>query len=315
MPLISALILIVSAAAVSSVMAWQGLLGTSRVENNRDRDQAAWIARAAASYAQWVLEMDTIATQARSSALIDHLSEPWAQTLSMTSLGELFAGKPEPPGDTRLNQARLGGQIHDLQSRLNLAMFMREGRADQASLKPLRLLFKFHNLSDIQLRQFISQLEQSASRIPSPGLASDRRQADSHSMLWRQKAIENALESLGLPVSTKSRLSQQLTWLAAPTQVNVNTADPEVIAAVIEAEDVSITDNLAQIRQRLPFLTIVEVRGTLAANNELSFHRLDVSSSYFVADGVAEYGKASIRFQSWHERLNGRVNVVTFRVL
>ena len=297
MPLISALIMIASAAVVASMIAWQGLLGISRVENNRDRDQAVWIARAAASYARWVLEMDAMAHQSGSGALLDHLSEPWAQRLSTTSFKELFKGKSESSTGIRLDQARFGGQIHDLQGRLNLANLMREGRIDKESLAPLRRLFKFHNLGEIALQQFIGQL------VPS----SDTRS--------RQKALENALATLDLPSPALSRLSQQLTWLAEPTRVNVNTADPEVITAVIGAEDVSITDNLIRVRQRLPFLTISEVRGTLAVNSNLSFHLLDVSSSYFLAHGVAEYGKASIRFQSWYQRQSGLVDVLSFRIL
>lgn len=121
------------------------------------------------------------------------------------------------------------------------------------------------------------------------------------------------IQQLRLGSSLSSRdfalLSPHITALPADSQLNVNTASPEVLLSVTGAKNMAALSRLIQTRARNPFSSVedfqnrvVEVVGAAAAA-DLDTSRLSTNSSWFRADIVAQLGSQDVRRQTVFERL------------
>lgn len=302
--LVSALVLVAIAAAIASVIAWQGLVQISRAELSRDQAQAQWIARAAVRYAQWLLQVDGGLTGANtatdSSSLIDHLSEPWAQRIPITPIQDLFPTQISKEDALQFGQARFAGGIEDLHARLNLADLLASSDPSAQALAQWQAITSMAGLANEEGNNLLAQLQQAGSQM--------RESRHRPALAQRLAALQSALTRAKLKPAAHARLEQWLTWLPETTPVNVNTAPLEVIAAALgQAQGVGI-DRLIETRERFPLRTISEVEAVLGNRYYVS-NRLDTKSRFFQAKGVAIFGRAELPFEAFIRR-NGEVSSV-----
>ena len=129
----------------------------------------------------------------------------------------------------------------------------------------------------------------------------------------RHRAIEQLIAGLALSEDQRQRLSAAITWLPRSTPVNVNTASPEVIAAMVGGGSSAIVDRLIQARQRAPLRDLAEINAALAGTIPVSSNELDVKSSFFRAEGLARFGRLELGFQALLMRQGRQVMILDYR--
>lgn len=296
--LVSTLVMVAIAAALSATVLWQGAMAIAQVENSRDQAQAKWMARAATSYAKWVLEAD-----AQSESLMDHLSEPWAQQIPLSSVRDLFRANLSGEDMLRLGRGRFSGGLSDAQSRFNLAHLVVDGQRRPYGVKAVGILFEMAGASS-SLEDFVLAIEK--------GLADERPLGAAISIRARQLQWTQALQTAGVSGPARAQLERWLVWLPEPTPVNVNTAMPEVIAAALLEADRSAVAPLVAARERYPMRTLAEISALVSSSEGLSLTRVDVKSQYFQALGFAEFGRAQWPFEAWMRRRGTNAEVMAF---
>ncbi|HET6789175.1 MAG TPA: type II secretion system protein GspK, partial [Aquabacterium sp.] len=93
---------------------------------------------------------------------------------------------------------------------------------------------------------------------------------------------------LGLDAGTLEKLRPYLTLLPEKTQVNINTASKEVIAAVIDGLDLARAARLVQARQRNAFKSVDDAQ-TLLAMPGINVSRVAIASDFFEVRGRLRY--------------------------
>jgi general secretion pathway protein K len=294
--------LVMVCAALAAAVMWKSNLSLSRTENQRDAAQARWIARAAVDYARWVLAADAVGLDSAANTLMDHLYEPWAQRISMTSLDRLFESGTVGLTQQDLQLAGFGGQVNDEQARFNLGRVVFGSQLDPREVRRLELLLELIGLKSTQIAELIQALQKVVSADASAPLQQPRH-----------RTIEQVIAGLQISEGQRQRLGAAITWLPRSTPVNVNTASPEVIAAMVGEGGLAVVDRLIQARQRAPFRDLAEINAALAGTILVSSNELDVKSSFFQAEGLARFGRLELGFQALLMRQGRQVMILDYR--
>lgn len=236
---------------------------------SQDLEQRTLQAERDYEQARWMLRggmhwaRSILAEDARSGSA-DHLRELWASGL--------------PPTDVELGS--LAGEIRDAQARFNLNNLLREGRISPAHVEALRRL-----LAALGRRP---ELADAIAATLDPG----RPLAD----------VAELAGVRGMDPDTLARLQRYAAALPRPTPVNVNTAPPEVLAAVVEGLTLPEAQALAQRLATEPVRRREEFEARLRKG--LSFDAGDVSagSQFFMVHGRARVGGAELRMQALLQR-------------
>lgn len=219
--------------------------------------------------ARWMLRggmhwaRSILAEDARASAE-DHRRELWASGL--------------PPTEVQLGS--LAGEIRDEQALFNLNSLMRSGTIDPRQLAALRRLVSALGLS-LQLADAIAA-----------AMASGRALTD----------IGELAAVRGVNPAALERLQRYATVLPRATPVNVNTAPPEVLAAVVEGLSVAEAQALARRMAAEPVRRREEFQARLREGLTLDAESVSVASQFFVVYGRAKVGGADLRMQALLQR-------------
>ena len=189
---------------------------------------------------------------------VDHLGEPWALRL------------PPMPVDN----GSLAGHIEDQQGKFNLNNLLKNGKVNLAQLAHLRRLLSILALPDAL----------------ADALA-DRIGADSRPLI---DAAELALVR-GFDDNVRARLRPFVSALPVFTAVNVNTASPEVIAAVVDGLGLDDARTLVEKRERAYFRTFSDFFNQLPPGLIVPNDNISVSSDYFIATMRVTMGGAQAR--------------------
>jgi general secretion pathway protein K len=198
------------------------------------------------------------------SGSADHRRELWASGL--------------PPTDVQLGS--LAGEIRDEQALFNLNNLLRGGKISPPHVAALgRLLASLGRRAEL------------ADAIAA-SMAASRPLAD----------VAELTAMRGMDPGTLARLQRYATALPRPTPVNVNTAPPEVLVAVVEGLTLPEAQALAQGLATEPVRRSEEFRARLRKG--LSFNPDDVSvgSRFFMVHGHARVGGADLRMQALLQR-------------
>jgi len=193
---------------------------------------------------------------------VDHLGEPWALRL------------PPVPVDN----GQLAGQIDDQQAAFNLNNLVRNGAVSPAQLAQFHRLLEILGLPDALAGALTGWL-----RPPDPAPA--RTLMD---------VAELALVS-GFDAAARTRLRPFVTALPRFTAVNVNTASPEVLAAVIEGLDLDGARELAAQRGRAYFRNRADFIARLPAGAVAGGNDVATSTDFFQASVRVTIGAAQAR--------------------
>ncbi|WP_458762313.1 type II secretion system minor pseudopilin GspK [Cupriavidus basilensis] len=285
---VTALLVVTLAVVVVSGMLWRQQVQIRSIENQRLLAQASWIERAAVDWARLILRDD----QRRTS--VDQLGEPWAVPIAETRLSDfLGAGlRTDQEGETSF----LSGRILDAQARFNLSNLVlwtaseSQGRIatiDAPSLAIYRRLLQTLGLN-------ASLAEPTARYLVSAASGS----SDSQRGLRAPDDVNDLLAIPGYTPEIVAALAPFVDVLPERTLVNANTAEAEVLAAVIDKLPLDRAREVVRQRDRAYFNNIGDLQTqlrTLApqADPNTATSTLDVRTRYFLIYGLIRHERAS----------------------
>jgi general secretion pathway protein K len=255
------------------------------VEYRRDQAQAQAIAMAGVQWARQILNDD-----ARSTT-IDHLGEPWAMTL------------PAIP----LENGAVRGSIDDAQGRLNVnglgaiapAYDVERGRIARLFAQrggPASAIDAITDWIDADSITRPNGAEDAFyASLPIPGLAANAPVV----------RVAELAAVRGVTLPSLAAVMPFLTALPIGTQINVNTASPEVLAAIIDNIEADALGALVAARKAKPFASVADFRarlpdGAVVANPE----SLNVKTDYFYVNVEAQQGATIARSRALIHRSN-----------
>lgn len=286
----AAIIVAMLIVALSAIIASQFSLRTHvqwrKLENSADLDQARWVVRAAEQWAAAVILDDSLQNS------VDHRGEAWAQDM--------------PPVEAE--GYRLSGRVVDQDGRFNLNNLVRAGRIDPTQLTIFRRLLA-------NLRLPVELADACADWLDADDEASGPAGAESgyygqlpEPVRPANRAIVNLNELLpvrGMNEELLRQLRPYVTALPTFSRVNVNTAAPELVAAL--SDDLALEGAYALVAQRdkAYFRNLGDLRNALANRGSLDERQVAFTSQYFLASVHARHGRIAIGSQALYQR-NGR---------
>jgi len=267
--LLLAMMTVALVATIAAGALWQQWRSVEIEARERERLQASWILVGALDWARLILSEDGRTGGA------DHLAEPWSIALREARLSTFLAIDRD---NTDLSEdAFLSGQITDAQARLNLANLVIGNRVSEPDLQAFKRLFNQLGLDTAELDRMVANLL----------LALDVREPEDATVVVPiVPSRTSQLQWLGLSTKTVRVVAPFVTVLPTRTQVNLNTASAEVIAARIDGLDLSDARNLVSARGRTPFRSLVDVSRILpAVASKLNPSEVGVASRFFEVRG------------------------------
>lgn len=281
---ITAMLVVALAASLAAFVAWQQHLWTRQVANLAAQAQGRAVALAALQWARILLAED-----ARDSST-DHLQEDWAQALD-----------PLPA-----DGGELSGAIRDQQGFFNLNSLVRDGQASPSDLAVFRRLLDQLQLAPDLANAVVDWIDADA-EVRYPGGGEDgtyMTQDPSYRAANRPLTTVDGLYRVhGFDQTSIERLRPFVSALPLPTAVNVNTAPPEVLAALIDGLTLEQAKTLADARAGRAFRDLDDFRQRLPQSIQVNDDSvLAVGSRYFLVAGHARFDRVRVGFEALLER-------------
>jgi general secretion pathway protein K len=272
--------------------------------------QTAWSRRAelTAQYAQALELLQTggdwaraVLSDDRRSNSVDHLGEPWAMRL------------PPMP----VENGELVGHIEDQQGAFNLNNMVSDGKVSPAQFERFQRLLSILGLPAPLADALVDWIDEDD--LPQPGHGAEDEYYLSLDPPYRPANrplidIDELALVRGFDSGVRARLAPFVSALPGTTAVNVNTAFPEVLAAVVgglqldTARLVVARRNTTYYRANADFLAQLPKEATVPAQD------IRVSSDFFLATLRVSSGSAQVRGQALLARLEpGRWPTVVWR--
>lgn len=292
--LLTAMIIVTLIVTMASSMVWQQWRAVQVEMAERARAQAGWILSGALDFARLILKEDL--RSGRPTAL----TEPWATPLAEARLSTFLAADKSSTDDGP--QAFLSGRIADAQARYNLTNLVNAGKVDPLELAALERLCQALTIDTSVALQIANGL-----RDASAATGSGTSAVSTAALLPASVA---QLTWLGIDAATAAALEAQVVLLPVATALNVNTAAPEVLVAVIKGLDLATAQRLLQVRRSAPFKDLTSFAAQIPALTPLPT-RLDVRSSYFEVRGKLRMADRVLVERSLVHRLpSGQIDVL-----
>ncbi len=282
-----------AALAVTAMMVSQSIW-SRRVELTAAHAQARQLVQAGLDWGRAVLSDD------RRTSAVDYLGEPWAVRL------------PPIPVDN----GSLTGRIEDEQGKFNLNNLLTDGKIDLAQLDHFRRLLAILGLPPTLAGSLADWIDADSEpqpqggaedayylSLPSPHLAANRPLID---------VAELALVR-GFDDGVRARLRPFVTALPRFTPVNVNTAPPEVIAAMVDGLSLDDARALVARREQAYFRNLPDFFGQLPEGLSVPPGNLSVSSDFFLATMQVTIGAAQARGVALLDRENDGWPAIVWR--
>ena len=284
MAVITAILVVALVASAASFMAWQQQLWVRQVENLNEQAQSRVVALAALQWARAVLAQDARDNQ------VDHLEEGWASTLA-----------PLP-----VEGGELAGGVTDQQGLFNLNSLVREGKTSASDLAVFRKLLELLQLPP-DLATAVADWIDPDFEVSYPGGAEDMDYLGLEEPYRAGNRPLTTVDGLarvkGFDAETLARLRPFVTALPKPTQVNVNTAPAEVLAAAVPELALDQARVLVDERAGRHFKDLADFRARLPKSvTQVNEAVLAVGSRYFLVAGHARFGRARVGYAALLER-------------
>jgi general secretion pathway protein K len=297
---ITAMLVVALAATVVATLFVRENVAMRSIENRLALSQTRWIERAAVDWAKVILRSDAAAGS------VDHLGEPWAVPVAETRLDETVTAGARI-GDQR-RPATLSGQLVDAQSRLNLAALVQSGQPSAAHLAAARRLFVLLDLPESLADAVAQRLARAQPRnVDGRSLPAEQlpliRLAELVSVAGFDPGIIERIE----PFMT---IVPQLPEAPPATQINLNTAPAEVLAAVVPELDLAGARRFVERRRDTFFRNLDDAAQRIDGRPVLPPALLGVGSSYFVLRGVIRFDRVEVASETLLSRSSGRIDIV-----
>lgn len=272
--IVAMLVVALATMAAASFM-FRSQLEWRKLENASDLDQARWILRAAEQWGATVLMDD-----ARNSS-VDHLGEAWAQ--------------PLPPVESEGYE--ISGRMEELDGRFNLNNLVAGGQVDARQLAVFRRLLGLLRLPAELAGNVVDWLDsdqepQAAGGAESAyylGLAQPYTAADRP-----LASVDELIRVKGMDKDILEQLRPHVAALPQGSRINVNTATPELLAALVEGLTLEEAHRLAAQRERIWFRDLNEFQRALPQGLAPGTGMAEVTSQYFVVRARARHGRVAV---------------------
>ena len=308
--LLTAMIIVTLVVTMATSMVWQRWRAVQVETAERARAQAGWILSGALDFARLILKEDL--RSGRPTAL----TEPWATPLAEARLSTFLAANKSNTDDGP--EAFLSGSIADAQARYNLMNLVSAGKVDELERAALERLCQALAIDASVAQRIANGLRDAsaaAARAAEAGTgagagtgSNTAAGAAANAPLLPQSVAQ--LGWLGIDAATVKALEPHVVLLPVATALNVNTAAPEVLVAVIKGLDMATAQRLLQLRRSAPFKDMPSFAEQIATLTPLPA-RLDVRSSYFEVRGKLRLADRVLVERSLVHRLpSGQIDVV-----
>ena len=226
--------------------------------------QAQALTQAGVDWSRAVLSFD------RRSNNIDHLGEPWALRLA-----------PMP-----VESGELAGYIEDQQARFNLNNLVKDGKVNPVQLAIFQRLLAVLGLPMALAGTLVDWIDADSEPQPQGGAEDETYLALQPPYLAANRPLVDVAELAlvsGFDDAVRARLRAFVTALPTFTAVNVNTAAPEILAAVVEGLSLDGARDLVAKRERTYFGSIGDFFSQLPTGLTAPNNNVSVSSDYFMA--------------------------------
>jgi general secretion pathway protein K len=305
--LLTAMVIVTLIATLTVGMVWQQWRAVQVEAAERTQVQARWILDGALDWSRIMLGADSLD--------IDHLGEPWAVELKEARLSTFLAADKDNTDDGP--EAFLSGSIRDAQSRFNLLNLVRDNQYQPTEEAALRRLCELAGVGNLVAQRLIDAMRQANPGLQTAGMQNGNTPPPNPvpvpaaaAPLIPQKVGQ--LSWLGLDERTVARLAPFLVILPRATELNLNTAPKEVIAAVVPGADLSGAQRLVQARVRAPLKKVDDALGLLGLR-ELGGAKLSVKSNYFEVEGSLRLEHLIVAQRSLVERTSAGARNVFIR--
>ena len=274
--IVMAMSVVALAAVATTAMMTTQSTWTRESELEVDHAQAQILIQAGVDWGRAVLGDD------RRLSNVDHLKEPWALRL------------PPMPVDN----GELAGYIEDQQGAFNLNNLVRGGKISVVQLERFRKLLKTLDLPTALAQSLADWIDADNDLQPNGGAEDNYYLSLEAPYLTANRPLTDVSELAlvrGYNDQVRERLGPFVSALPENTAVNVNTASPEVLSAVIEGLDLDAARALVAQRDRTYFRDMSDFSSRLPRGIEIASNDLRVSSSYFVARVRVTIGPAEAR--------------------
>jgi general secretion pathway protein K len=282
--IVIAMLLAALAATIAATLLWQQQRWAGENERRRDQVQAQVLAMAGVQWARQIL-FETMRT-----STITHLGQPWAYKL--------------PP--TPIENGSIGGYIADAQARININNLAAAGDTPQPTRAALQRLFTTLGLAPSFLNAVDDWLDADDQVTAGGGAEDAYYQAQSMPGLAANAPVRRVAELLavrGADLANVTRLRTFAEAIDAPTPVNVNTAPPEVLLALIEGLDAAGAAAIVAARAQAPFTSVADFRARLARPQlKIDETQLAVRSDWFEVTIEARQGDTVARARALFKR-------------
>lgn len=278
--------LLISTLAVSAIASlfWRQQVQVRMLENQRLHAQTRWVLRAGLDWSRQVLRDDS--ERSPELTTLDGWWNSQPAGIHLDRYLDLDAAEEAAP------RAGIASRIIDAQSRYNLANL-----ADGGSF----------NLAEIRVyERLLTQLKLD----PALALRAARAVADGQQGApgtKRQLALKRVDELSGVPGYTPqvlSALANFVILLPTPADLNLDTAPPELLAAVTRLS-LDQARQLAERRRQAHFRSMVELAATLPDGTVLKDVRVGLRSDYFVVESSIRVERAELDAVSLLHRPRG----------
>ncbi len=265
----------------------------------QDQGQSRWLARAAVDWGRNVLAED-------------------ARTSTSDHLGEMWATKVAP---TAVEDGEVAGEIADYSGRFDLNGLVANGVVVADQVEAYKRLLRIIGISSADADGLAATLVDWLDE-------DEKREANGAESAWyaehgkRYRAANGPLmdiDELGLVRGYNEDLIDRLRPFVAAlpesAPLNVNTASPEVLSALVP--ELSIDEARVIAAQNLvnPNTDIGGFRARFPKMAALPANRFSVSSRYFLVGGRAKYGQAVTRMQVLLDRKSRWPDIVWQKIL
>ena len=294
--IILAMLIAALAAAVAATVFADQQRWSRTVEHRRDQVQAQALVMAGVQWARQVLDDD-----ARHSD-IDHLREAWAI--------------PLPP--IPLDNGEIRGAIVDAQGRLNINALGDKGATAELERRRIATLFAQRGGPAAALDAIADWIDTDTivrdagaedayyAALPVPGLPPDAPVI----------RIAELGSVKGVSAPSLDAVVPFLSALPAGTPVNVNTAPPEVLTAIVDGLDGDRLAALVAERATKPFGSISDFRARLPKGASLaSESELSIKSGFFYVTVEARQGETIARARALLRRNAGAPTAIAWQVV
>jgi len=295
--LVTAVMIVAIAAAIAAQIAFAHQIWFRQMENVAERGATDWLRRGALHWASVALLEDAAKNP------IDHLGESWAMGLPIL---------PVEGGAIKVS-------IEDAQSRFNLNNLWRNNAQSAQDIAIFGRLLEALRLDPLLVNALVDWIDPNSNA--SSGGAED---IDYLNLKPPYRAANRPLASVdelrlvrGFDAKTVAALLPYVIVLPSTvaSEINVNTASPVVLAALVQGLDLPTAQRIADDRLGKPFNNFNEFTSKLPRGPTPPTGGMSVKSDYFLITLDTSVGRHERRSEALLKRSTGSTEVFWHRPL